>query len=608
VNAQWGVPLGLGLAVVHASLAVDVREASRRAARDLRQLRSALQTAQSRSTEMERQVALADAAARAEAGKGWAALQAKLTSTDQARAAASRLLAEQASALDTAERARARAEAAIARADSAAASNEKRARAAADKLNDSERRHTAALRGMEEQLRAKEAALAAAEADRTQLVAALRDAVHAAKRASRAEAAGTAKGSDAAKVMAAAPAPAAPQPAPAAALLVPIPEADTLPEVIVHNVKAASSARKPTAEAAPAPAPGAVKERTTNWPGPPPRPVWSASPSTMPLARYEAKPAGPAPPGASRQHRRCTCFAAVRSFSHSRSLCSACAAAIPARTPPRAEALVAVAEAAPTASASTGCSSGLGSTGSSQMDSGVVLICRTPGSARKRLDMSAAVASAGPARAEMASVTRPVARPAAEKTREEERRARHAEPAARGERTHGGHRSDAAAPAPAPAAAAPAERPRYERSDRHERRGAVKASTRDREREREREHAGRDGAAPSAQAQALASAAAPAPAQQQPAKAPSQHAHSKPTLKAAAVAVTPHSLADECMLGPLPPPPRAPLGRRSVNDMFLGLWEPSLGGATPSVPRRAAIQAQPRLAGWVLAGEGEFDE
>jgi hypothetical protein len=69
VNTQWGVPLGLGLAVVHASLAVDVREASRRAARDLRQLRAALQTAQSRSTEMERQVALADAAARAEAGK-----------------------------------------------------------------------------------------------------------------------------------------------------------------------------------------------------------------------------------------------------------------------------------------------------------------------------------------------------------------------------------------------------------------------------------------------------------------------------------------------------------------------------------------------------------
>jgi hypothetical protein len=62
----------------------------------------------------------------------------------------------------------------------------------------------------------------------------------------------------------------------------------------------------------------------------------------------------------------------------------------------------------------------------------------------------------------------------------------------------------------------------------------------------------------------------------------------------------------------LPAAPRAPLGRRSVNDMFLGLWEPSLGGATPSVPRRAAIQAQPRLAGWALPGvdDGEafFDE
>ena len=69
MNTHWGTPLGLGLAVVHASLAVDVREASRRAARDLRQLRSALQTEKTRSTEMERQVALADAAARAEAGK-----------------------------------------------------------------------------------------------------------------------------------------------------------------------------------------------------------------------------------------------------------------------------------------------------------------------------------------------------------------------------------------------------------------------------------------------------------------------------------------------------------------------------------------------------------
>ncbi len=69
MNAQWGTPLGMGLAVVHASLAVDVREASRRAQRDLRQLRAALQSAQGRSTEMERQVALADAAARAEAGK-----------------------------------------------------------------------------------------------------------------------------------------------------------------------------------------------------------------------------------------------------------------------------------------------------------------------------------------------------------------------------------------------------------------------------------------------------------------------------------------------------------------------------------------------------------
>jgi len=42
--------------------------------------------------------------------------------------------------------------------------------------------------------------------------------------------------------------------------------------------------------------------------------------------------------------------------------------------------------------------------------------------------------------------------------------------------------------------------------------------------------------------------------------------------------------------------------------MFLGLWEPSLGGATPSVPRRAAIDAQPRLAGWSTQGVEENDE
>ena len=78
MNAQWGCPLGLGLAVVHAALSADVKEASRRAARDLRQLHAAAHAAQQRSTEMERQVALAEAAARAEAGKGWQALQAKL--------------------------------------------------------------------------------------------------------------------------------------------------------------------------------------------------------------------------------------------------------------------------------------------------------------------------------------------------------------------------------------------------------------------------------------------------------------------------------------------------------------------------------------------------
>jgi len=69
VNVQFGSALGMGLAVVHAALAADVKEASRRAQRDLRQLHAAAHAAQQRSTEMERQVALAEAAARAEAGK-----------------------------------------------------------------------------------------------------------------------------------------------------------------------------------------------------------------------------------------------------------------------------------------------------------------------------------------------------------------------------------------------------------------------------------------------------------------------------------------------------------------------------------------------------------
>jgi hypothetical protein len=52
-----------------------------------------------------------------------------------------------------------------------------------------------------------------------------------------------------------------------------------------------------------------------------------------------------------------------------------------------------------------------------------------------------------------------------------------------------------------------------------------------------------------------------------------------------------------------------PFGRRDANAqaredaslsnaLFMGLWQPCSGGVTPSVPRRVAALAEPRLAGW----------
>ena len=519
------------------------------------------------------------------ATQGWAALQAKLTSTDSARAAAARALAEQAASLEAAERARSRAEAAAAQAASSAASHAARAQSAAAKLADSERRHAVALRAMEDQLKAKEAALAAAEADRTQLVAALRDAVHAAKRAARAEAkeakqAPLAPREEGAAVAAAEPTevahalsndaalPAPVAPAAPPAQLVSIPEAEASPEMtVVPSKPAPPSARK--AFAAPAP-----EERTTQWPGPPPRPIWSASPATLPLARYESKHV--VKPGAARHVR-------LSDSSHAPCLTvgtTALAAVLPApaRTPPRAEALVTVAEAAAATS-----SSGMESSDSSQFDAGAEnVICRTLGSARKRLNMSTLAVLGAPEDGhdivrEMASVTRPAARE--ERHREERRR-------------------DRSEPMPAPAAklapvaaAADIDKPVDQRS-RHQRRGTTRSA-----REPER------------------------PARQDCVTSAAQPAHAKPAAKhhhhggsrappAAALPSSKHALEALPDVGGLSPPPRAPLGRRSVNEMFLGLWEPSLGGATPSVPRRAAMQAQPRLAGWRLAGDAaeEFEE
>ena len=186
------------------------------------------------------------------------------------------------------------------------------------------------------------------------------------------------------------------------------------------------------------------------------------------------------------------------------------------------------------------------SAGSTQLSGGgahpLPPLCRTPGSARKRLEMEDAASagpSAGPARAEASSATRP---------------------------------------------GRAAERAGRERADR---------------REAEREPAPR-------------AALKPAREQREPRPAaPAVHA-----AKPGVAAPKPSRAAGVSFKNPvvgdgadaLPPAPREPLGRRSVNEMFLGLWEPSLGGATPSVPRRAAIDAQPRLAGWSTQGVEEENE
>ena len=40
-----------------------------------------------------------------------------------------------------------------------------------------------------------------------------------------------------------------------------------------------------------------------------------------------------------------------------------------------------------------------------------------------------------------------------------------------------------------------------------------------------------------------------------------------------------------------------------TNALFMGLWQPCSGGVTPSVPRRAAVLVEPRLAGWRTQAE-----
>ena len=577
MNAQWGTPLGMGLAVVHAALSADVKEASRRAARDLRQLHAAAHAAQQRSTEMERQVALAEAAARAEAGKGWQALQAKLSATDSQRAAASRTLAEQAAALEASERRREAAEADAAKAAKAA-------KAAAAKAAEAEARGREALRALEDRLRAREAALAAAETEKKELFAALREAVQSAKAKDKDNAEKEmAKHHHKANAAAAKERHHKDKIAPAALVADAPATVESKPHAaprVAANPEPLRAIPEAPAAAPPRPPPSAGKaarDRERQWPAPPPHPVWCASPATMPLLRMaHAQAAPPVPPIAE-------------------SIAAQPVAPPPARTPPRAESLTALAAEAAllpcseeeegsfaTASGAgsgssgagaSGASAGAESAGSTQLSGGgahVLPLCRTPGSARKRLQMDSAatavMASAGPAQAELvaASATRPAR---AERGREREREPTHHE------RERSDHvRTDR-------------DRTERDRAERHHHRH-----------EGERRHGER------AERELRPSAPAPPAAI---AAAPKAAAASKPRPAAAAAKAG----GRDGDASTLPPAPREPLGRRSVNDMFLGLWEPSLGGVTPSVPRRAAIEAQPRLAGWMpqrVAEENEY--
>jgi hypothetical protein len=151
LNQRWGTPLGLGLAIVCASLAADVQEAARRSARDARKAAVAVAAAEAAARH-------AGETARAEAGRGSSALERRLEAAEDGRSRAN----EEASAQRRA------AQAAEARA------------AAAERALKDLRRSMAAL---ETRAASAEEAAAAAAAERDRLESVLAQAVHAAQAA-----------------------------------------------------------------------------------------------------------------------------------------------------------------------------------------------------------------------------------------------------------------------------------------------------------------------------------------------------------------------------------------------------------------------------------------
>lgn len=126
VNQRWGTPLGWGLVVVRPCLASDLKAFATDVHDEVKQLHAALAAAEARNESLTRMAAAAEATARAEAGRGWAALQAQLRTAESARAAAVATMAQQAAALEAAKSDASKAQASASRALASAEAAEQR--------------------------------------------------------------------------------------------------------------------------------------------------------------------------------------------------------------------------------------------------------------------------------------------------------------------------------------------------------------------------------------------------------------------------------------------------------------------------------------------------